>query len=147
MESKDTNMSEDQLRKFVGKIFQDLNLTSYLIICSKACAEGPKEIEWLIFPKKNILPGEDLEDIIKSLKKHYKRGYRLRHNQDFYILKFNLKREFIFTYGKEEVNIVESVENIIQPAIILSTPEWLESFIKYIFNNIDKYTPNKIYSD
>jgi len=146
MESKDTNMSENQLRKFVGKIFQDLNLTSYLIICSKACAEGPKEIEWLIIPKKDILPGQELE-IIEDLKKEYNL-YRYMGTQYFYKLKFNSKREFIFTYGKIEVDIINvNVENIIQPAIILSSTELLESFVKYIFNNIDKYTPNKLWWD
>jgi hypothetical protein len=143
LESKDSSVSEDQQRKFVGKIFQDLNLTSYIIICSKACLEGPKDIEWLIIPKKGMLPGQELV-IIEDLKKEYNL-YRCMGTQYFYKLKFNSKPEFIFTYGKIEDGLLDDiVESFIQPAIILSRTELLESFIKYIFTNIDKYPPNKL---
>ncbi len=144
LKSKDTNMSEDQLRKFVGKIFLDLNLSAYLIICSKACVNGPDDIEWLIIPKIELLPGQE-SDIIEDLKKEYNICRRMG-TRYFYKLKFNSNHEFIFTYGKIDCDVVDDdIEYKFQPALILHRTELLESFMKFIFNNIDKYPPNKLW--
>lgn len=145
--SMERTISEDELRQFVGKIFQNLNISSCLVICSKACLEGPEDIEWLIIPKKdNILPGQESE-IIGELKINYKKWYRSGFRY-FYKLKCNSKREFIFLYGKIDVNIVDyEIEDRIQPAIILNQTKFIEPFIEHIFNNIGKYPPNKLWWD
>lgn len=147
LNSMERTMSEDILRQCVGKIFQNLNMSSYLVICSKACLGGPEDIEWLIIPKKdNIpLPGQESE-IIEKLKSNYNRWYRAGFRY-FYKLKCNSKREFIFLYGKIDIDEIHLVEDHIQPAIILKQTNFIESFIEHTFNNIGKYPPNKLWWD
>lgn len=153
-------MTENEIIKYVEDSFASTTPNEQtLVICSRRCNNGPKNLEWLILPQlsNNMVSEERRKEVKELIKSDYELKFMAAHGPyfEFYVLRLDELNQFVFEYGRRMSADGSDFVNLLQPSLTLKNNhgEWesylfnLPEFIERIYQSIGEFPPNRISMD